>query len=344
MKKIKCLALTTFAAFALIFAGCDNAATLEEDSGTDSTQTETPAETTPEPEEEKETEEEKKEEEDKQKDSEEDLGYTPPTLPASVGEDPFKGKTYIDSSNYDIYKFGSDGTVLHQQNSGNIIEDMEKYNYTYNSQTQVMNLALIAKREDIDVDEPHLWTFLENKNYFLSLNYEDYAAQYTEEEFNEEITDMINLLKEKFESMETWGVVESGNTIEILEPYYVSLPESFLDSDLLLNSTETDNYSNQIQADFEKNKISIRKASTQTDYSITSMTSNSISAKQNDDNVITLSYTATVENGFIVLSITGADEESNSKLTVINDENDNPIYNYTLKNRQYKETYTLVTD
>ena len=319
------------------FISCENGASLEEDTNTDTPQetpVETPAET---PKEEEKVEEPAAEEE-------EDLGYTPPVLPASVGEDPFKGKTYIDSSNYDIYIFGSDGTVLHQRNSENIIEDMEKYNYTYNSQTQVMYLALIAKREDINVDEPHLWTFLENKNYYLSFNYEDYADIITEEEFNEEITDAINDLKEKFESMETWGVVESGNTIEITESYYVSLPESFLDSGLLLNSTETYNYSNQIQADFEKNKISIQKASAETNYYITSMTSDSISAKQNDDNVITLSYTAAVEKGFIVLSITGADEESNSKLTVINDENDNPIYNYTLKNRQYTETYTLVTN
>ncbi|MCR4631700.1 MAG: hypothetical protein K5786_08710 [Treponema sp.] len=335
MKKTIFSIMAALAVFA--FISCDNGTSLEEDTNTDTPQetpVETPAET---PKEETKVEEPAAEEE-------EDLGYTTPVLPSSVGEDPFKGKTYIDSSNYDIYKFGSDGTVLHQINSENIIEDMEKYNYTYNSQTQVMNLALIAKREDIDVDEPHLWTFLENKNYYLSFNYEDYADILTEEEFNEEITDVINNLKKKFESMETWGVVESGNTIEISETYYVSLPESFLDSGLQLTSTETDTYNNQIQADFEKNKIKITKAANHTDYSITSMTSNRISAKLNDDDVITLSYTATVENGFIVLSITGADEESNSKLTVIKDESGNPIYNYTLKNRQYKEIYTLVTD
>ena len=38
MKKIKFLALSAFAALTLILAGCDNGASLDDDSGTDTTQ------------------------------------------------------------------------------------------------------------------------------------------------------------------------------------------------------------------------------------------------------------------------------------------------------------------
>ena len=342
MKKIKCLALTTFAAFALIFAGCENGASLEEDTNTDTPQetpVETPAETTPEPEEEKEAEEEKKEEEDKQKDSEEDLGYTPPTLPASVGEDPFKGKTYCkevgSNSSYNYYyKFYEDGTVLYYAiyNSTSEKEDRTKFYYTYNADTKIMYLSVIASA----LDEPDMLTFKEWKEKYVWEDYKDDFA--SEEEFNTAIAEYLEDIKTYFEELNTWKVEDSNGTLTIIDPYFTAAPQELLNSNLSLKCYST-NFN--IFADFEKNKITIQN-DFEHPYIITSITSDTICSKRSDEDVLTLSYTLRCEDGYLKLTISGKDSDSTAKLRPVNSSEENP--EYILSNTQNTDTYTLVTE
>ena len=79
-----------------------------------------------------------------------DPSFTEPTLPASVGTDPFKGKTFlkeIDDDNSVKYVFGTDGTFTSIQKSNGYSKGY-KAAYTYNSVEKLLYSKYISLLQD----------------------------------------------------------------------------------------------------------------------------------------------------------------------------------------------------
>ena len=265
--------------------------------------------------------------------------YRPPVLPPSVGQHEFGTNTYIRDYNNSrfIYKFEGNDTLLYSvQHSGYAVENRSRYKFTYNTETNIMHLYYLAAA----FDEEGMLTFEEWKNAIDSITYESMASYYeSEEEFNEAKEDYLALTQSDFEKSFTWKVIDSNGTLSVSYPYYDSdsVPASILNSDIQLKFTPSGISGCDLQADFEKNKIQIRKNFTNNSYSITSMADGIISARKSDDDTITLSYTLGCDNGYLVLSLSASDAASKEKLNITNETGDP---RYELKNTMHIENFT----
>ena len=265
--------------------------------------------------------------------------FRPPVLPSSVGENIFKNQTYIQNQegNQYIYSFDGEDTLLYTIIRVNSAPDnRSRYKYTYDAVNKVMYLYHLAGAFDGEL----MMTYQEWMNFILSIRYEDYIAtdpNMTREEFDNEVANYINLTKRDFEELLVWKVEESNNTLSISTPCYASVPDTLLNSNIQLYFNYNGSTGNSIQADFEKNKIKISRNYNIATYNITSMSNGIISARKTDDDTINLSYTVRCEEGKLVLSVSGSDSDSSTKLDITNG-NTNPPFE--LRTRMRTDQYT----
>lgn len=164
--------------------------------------------------------------------------YTEPTLPASVGEDPFKGNTYQGGTDNNIkYIFNDDGTLTkYFYNDGFGAHTLN--NYTYDEEKSILSMCakkmnwyslltfpyVINQEKFLDYDEIYKKT--------ESLTYEDFIllvdevlADYKDKETykeitKEEFTEFKGFMKEKieesFRDVKTFMTAINGNELIML--------------------------------------------------------------------------------------------------------------------------------
>lgn len=148
---------------------------------------------------------------------------TTPVLPANEGTDPFKGKAFV--YNDDKVVFNSDNTVNwyidERKESGNFL-DYQKYKYTYNSNTKIMTLSLISSVFGKDnILKPYDDFYKEYNGY----KYEDYKNQFdTEEEFNQQIKEILQNFKQIYEATYIWKAELSHGELSLQKDYYTEVP------------------------------------------------------------------------------------------------------------------------
>ena len=155
--------------------------------------------------------------------------YTPPELPTPVGEDPFKGKIYVEDNDDIKYVFSTDGKMeYYKDTSSNAIPEYklnQKFDYTYNATEGIFYARVTA----ISIYNDSVLTYPEIVTHYKALKYEDMVnpknPAYTEQEFYNLVDSMLLEFKTGFETLLTWKVDIQGNTVKILNPYFSEKPD-----------------------------------------------------------------------------------------------------------------------
>ena len=353
-RNLKFLVPALLAALVLAFAGCDNGSSVEEENDAP-VATETPKEAEPEAEDKKE-EEDAAEEEEPAAEEEEDLGYKPPVLPASVGEDPFKGKLFINEDGEESYEFTSDGYFIHHYYEDEQDYIAEKYKYTYNATTKLLYLRLIAKICD-DTETDNLYTYSE---------FVEYMTNHTEElgiESEDELSEKLQMYIDNFESLYISKAEASGNNLLYTEDYHTEILSFYdtetwsfyfydIDSQSKYISLHT-RYADEAEGLSEYNfgytdsYLPNRPYLTYVDENNHEMKFQTLKITNGNptneiEKTYNLKYTLTLNDGVFTLTIWGADESTKESLSGYDAES-NPNPTFTLKTRIKTYTFTLVT-
>ncbi len=154
------------------------------------------------------------------KKSEEDLGYTAPTLPASVGTDPFKGKTFADESHK--YVFGSDGTFAYYAYPGNNkpFVPRNKSAYTYNADTKLLTSHRVALLNEKD----EFVSFNEYKQSIISMVNQE-MANASEADKKAEINALISMTKKEFEKTSSYKAELVNGKLSLQTDYFTEVPD-----------------------------------------------------------------------------------------------------------------------
>ncbi len=260
--------------------------------------------------------------------------YIAPTLPASVGTDPFKGHTYTSSNGYKTYTFGNNGDLTYRTREG----DGRKYQYTYNETKEELSLKITHEYDVLDNGEP--WcTYNQIYDFYHNLSYSDYVNStnqnegtiLSETEFNQFIQDFIDYYRLKFETIFVYKAqavdLDSDEDLDLKlsKNYYTTAP-SQLPWVEKLTFSDGNNFSMTIRPNNggEPGHISYRHESTTTRFTITNLTSNTITAKELEgDNIkddglqlnIGYSNLKTGNNHILEVTMTGADDATNTIFT-----------------------------
>lgn len=134
--------------------------------------------------------------------------YTEPSLPENVGVNPFAGNTYTATyGGTEQYVFGNDGTLTYS-NTFNNQQSVTKWQYTYNANTNELNLKLT-----------HAWVPNGNSGSSLTFNQlYDYYSRY------ENAETLINSYKEQFETITVYGAKVNNSNLELRTLYYQTAP------------------------------------------------------------------------------------------------------------------------
>jgi len=148
---------------------------------------------------------------------------TIPVLPANEGTAPFKGLSFI--YNDEKVVFNSDNTIniciAKEKQSGNFL-DYQKYKYTYNSNTKIMTLSLISS---VFGKDNILKTYDDFYKEYNGYKYEDYKNQFdSEEEFNQQIKEILQNFKQIYEATYLWKAELSQGALSLQKDYYTEVP------------------------------------------------------------------------------------------------------------------------
>jgi len=346
-RNLKFLVPALLAALVLAFAGCDNGTSLEEDTNTDTPQetpVETPAET---PKEETKVEEPAAEEEE----VDEEETDSSSKLPASVGEDPFKGKLFKDEDGEVGYEFTSDGYIIYHLYKENEDIECSKNQYSYNATSKILYLKYVSTIYDA-IDDFVLRTKSELTEY-LTTHAEELGYD------SEDLENMLQNIKEGFSKIFIMKAEASGNNLLLTERYYVEIP-SFYDTEnwsfsfkdvtnpiykqILLHNQ----YQEYINKDIDQNNFGYTDSYFNGRYYLTDVNETThvmTFSHYNNKELISynVNYTITLDDGVFTLTICGADDNTKEHLEGYNaDTNPNPTF--TLKTETQTDTYTLVTE
>lgn len=139
--------------------------------------------------------------------------YNKPSLPETVGEDPFKGNTYASDS--DKWVFSDDGklTQYAKYNDSDFVAEAE-LEYSYNEETGLLT-ARVSKRKQ-----------LKSSGEYVLMTYDEALSEITkistfEEAFpSDEWDDAIKTIKLKDGWAEILGVAENAGDETIMRAYY----------------------------------------------------------------------------------------------------------------------------
>lgn len=286
--------------------------------------------------------------------AEDDLGYTAPTLPESVGEDPFKGKCFINTLHGEKYDFGTDGTYIRYiaARNSDTYTPLTKSKYSYNADSNLIYSSIT----EANFTGSGLLSFSE----FLSVTADD---------------DDIEMAKKKFgKSIIIKAELTSDNQLSVIEPYYIEVPELTEVTQMRANYNNTTielllSYSKELTIRTQRNKTKDNGTSAvfnvKTVYDIIDITENTIIAKEKskgeyeatdgyhpeeDYIAIALENPATirvayknakVENGLFSVTISGEDSSSKLAMKADSDTSSNPTYELKSTN-DHTILYSLV--
>jgi len=185
--------------------------------------------------------------------------YTEPTLPASVGTDPFKGHTYRYTSSYSngssesSYTFGNNNeltftsTSTSTTTSGTTTSTSgQKYSYSYDATTKELSIKITQVYQKMPSSTESRWyTYAEYINTLLNITRPQLAEMSnitinTDEQLRELIQNSCINAKNSFETTTIWKAeLNTSNNLVLRTSYYKTAPSS-----LTNNSTHYVSYSN----------------------------------------------------------------------------------------------------
>ena len=298
----------------------------------------------------------------------EDLGYTVPELPANVGTDHFKGKTFGETT--EKYVFGNDNTItvyrnLNTQSSEEPdVRAQFKYQYTYDANTKLLTYRCVMM---LDPTTVKLATFNEIKANLSKLTS---GAQNPEELYDYYVSSVTEL----FETPKVWKAELSDGKLSVYDPYYTEVPDltktnlqlrqSFNNTsvEILVTQYDKSTITIVIPVDYtdDKGVLHSNSSSIKTEYEITSLTENTITAiekeKMERNNVengeyysvvspnpatITIEYKNTkAKDGLIYIDISGKDDITKQALGA-DEETPDPSYT-VISTNDHPHTYPLM--
>ncbi|MCR5187965.1 MAG: hypothetical protein K6C97_03440 [Treponema sp.] len=180
--------------------------------------------------------------------------YTDPTLPASVGTDPFTGHTYRYSyvNGSEDYTFGNNNeltvtsTFTSTTTSGTTTSSSGlKYSYSYDATTKELSIKITQVLQKMPGSTESRWyTYAEYINFYLNITRSQLAESgdtttYTDEQLRELIQIYCNYIKTQFETTTIWKAeLNTSNNLVLRRSYYKTAPSS-----LTNNSTHSVSYS-----------------------------------------------------------------------------------------------------
>ena len=286
--------------------------------------------------------------------ADDDLGYTAPTLPESVGEDPFKGKCFINTLHGEKYDFGTDGTYIRYiaARNSDTYTPLTKSKYSYNADSNLIYSSIT----EVNFTGSGLLSFSE----FLSVTTDDDDIEMAKKEFGKSIIIKAELT--------------SDNQLSVIEPYYMEVPELTEVTQMRANYNNTTielllSYSKELTIRTQRNKTKDNGTSAvfnvKTVYDIINITEDTIIAKEKskgeyeatdgyhpeeDYIAIALENPATirvvyknakVENGLFSITISGEDSSSKLAMKADSDTSSNPTYELKSTN-DHTILYSLV--
>ena len=216
----------------------------------------------------------------------------------------------------------------------------EKYSYSYDANTKELSLKCTHILQQLPGSTESKWyTYAECINYLLNITRSQLAEMgapntYTDEQFKEMIQNTCIRVKNEFETTSIWKAeLDTSNTLKLRTDYYKTAPSSlpnnsphhvFYRSDSIINfnlsinptTTDTSNSSSNESGSFLYSKGSINilsisaGTSTSKNFTITNITSNTISAEEyySDGITLQLGYTYALGNdNNLLVTLTGSD-------------------------------------
>lgn len=275
--------------------------------------------------------------------------YTEPTLPPSVGVDPFKENTY--SSGIKSYSFGNNGDLTYTESEDS--NGSTKYQYTYNANSEELSLKLTHVRKASN------WcTYSQLVDLYRNYSYSDYVNemnQYGEEAdsetvFNQQIQGLLDYYKSQFENLTVYKAkVDSSNNFEFRTEYYKTAPSRLPYHKRIKFSGNSNNHSINIKINpdgyGEWSSISIGSSSTEQNFRISNITSNIIESKEAASNLsylengqqLKLSYSLELgTDNTVIITLSAADADTTTWFT-----NNFTTSRVTLTTSTSTKTYTL---
>ncbi len=184
--------------------------------------------------------------------------YTEPTLPASVGTDPFKGHTYrytdswSNGSSDTSYTFGNNNELTYTYTytytytststttSGTTTSRSgQKYSYSYDATTKELSIKTTQVYQKVPGSTEYRWyTYAEYINYILNLTRSQLAEEgntttYTDEQLREQIQNACNYAKIQFETTTIWKAeLNTSNNLVLRTSYYKTAPSSLTNNNI----------------------------------------------------------------------------------------------------------------
>lgn len=197
--------------------------------------------------------------------------YTEPTLPASLGTDPFKGHTYRNTSSYSTsssdygYTFGNNNELTFTSTSTSTTtsgttttRSGQKYSYSYDATTKELSVKITQTLLKMPGSTEYKWyTYAEYINYLLNTTRSQLAEMgnnttYTDEQLRESIQNACINAKISFETTTIWKAeLNTSNNLVLRTSYYKTAPSS-----LTNNSTHSVSYSSSQNSNGTYNSIS----------------------------------------------------------------------------------------
>ena len=285
------------------------------------------------------------------------------------------------STNYS-YTFGNNGELTYTYTSTyttpsgtSTYGGGEKYSYSYDANTKELSLKCTHILQQLPGSTESKWyTYAECINYLLNITRSQLAEMgapntYTDEQLKELIQNNCIRVKNEFETTSIWKAeLDTSNTLELRTDYYKTAPSSlpnnsphhvFYRSDSIINfnlsinptTTDTSNSSSNESGSFLYSKGSINILSisagtpTSKNFTITNITSNTISAEEyySDGITLQLGYTCALGNdNNLLVTLTGSDDTTKDFLRTLLGDNTLTNPSITASSPTEPTTYTFV--
>ena len=304
----------------------------------------------------------------------------------------YKNTTSFSNGSIDtVYTFGNTNeltytcTSTYTTPSGTTTyREGKKYSYSYDATTKELSLKCTHILQQLPGSTESKWyTYAECINYLLNITRSQLAEMgapntYTDEQFKEMIQNTCIRVKNEFETTSIWKAeLDTSNTLKLRTDYYKTAPSSlpnnsphhvFYRSDSIINfnlsinptTTDTSNSSSNESGSFLYSKGSINilsisaGTSTSKKFSITNITSNTISAVETTSSsaghtivsggiTLQLSYTYALGNdNNLLVTVTGSDDTTKDFLRTLLGDNTLTNPSITASSSTEPTTYTFV--
>ena len=279
----------------------------------------------------------------------------------------YKNTTYFSNgSTDDVFTFGNNGELTYTYTSTSTTtsgtttsRSGQKYSYSYDATTKELSLKCTHMLQKVPGSTEYGWyTYAELINFIVNLTRSQLAEigntnTYTDEQLKELIQNTCIRVKNEFETTSIWKAeLDTSNNLELRTDYYKTAPSSlpnnsphhvFYRSDSILNfhlsinptTTDTSNSSSNESGSFLYSKGLINTfsnsagTSTSKKFSITNITSNTISAVETTSSsaghtivsggiTLQLSYTYALGNdNNLLVTLTGSDDTTKDFLRTL---------------------------